>query len=80
MEWIRRLHGGQVVLLEILIAAAGFVLVVVNTAIFHGDDGWYMFVAVVLICFMALIAVPWAWLAGRANPARQRSRQPPHQP
>lgn len=66
MDRIRKLHGGQVFLLEIVILALAVVVMFALTA--ATDDGatyFSLLVAEMGIALMAMIAIPWIWLSGK---------------
>lgn len=68
-DWIRSLHGGQVVLLEVAIGVSALVLgVAVLLLMPSSESGFYALVAVLGSATVAAIALPWLWLSSRQRP------------
>lgn len=66
MIWIKKLHGGQVFLLEVVVCVLALVLAFVLTGLTDsGETYFYWLVADMGVALTILVAIPWVWLSAR---------------
>jgi hypothetical protein len=66
MEWLKRLHAGQVVLVEAVVLVAVPVAMYAAAMVVDDDGvGARVWMAIWAVALFALVAVPWVWLSSR---------------